>query len=107
MTRSPDDPMYVLSLTASLPDISLNIVGRTNCGEMKTMSTQRDEVVFLGEVSCPEPYEGRRVPMYRVVRGDHPMYGRVITEQEVLQEGLFHRGLAAGLFPRVVEIGKN
>jgi hypothetical protein len=70
------------------------------------MPTKRDEVVFLGEITCPEPYDGRRVPVYRVVRNDHPMYGQVITEQQVLQVGLYHSGLAAGFF-RITKVRKN
>ena len=70
------------------------------------MPSDQDDVVFLGEISCPDPYTSRRVPVYRVVRNDHPLYGQVITEQQVLQGGLYHSGLAAGFF-RVTKVKKN
>ena len=86
---------------------SLSRVGHKSDEGKIAMTNLRDDVVFLGEISCPDPYDGRRVPVYRVVLYDHPMYGQVITEQQVLQSGLFHSGLAAGFFPRVTKIGKN
>jgi hypothetical protein len=58
------------------------------------MFTHDDDVIFLGEVNCPEPYAAHRVPVYRVVRDGHTLFGKVITEQQVLQEGLYHTGLA-------------
>jgi hypothetical protein len=58
------------------------------------MYTHNDDVIFLGEISCPEPYAAQRVPVYRVVRDGHSLFGQVITEQQVLQEGLYHTGLA-------------
>jgi hypothetical protein len=71
------------------------------------MPVQQNEVVFLGEVSCPEPYSSYRVPVYRVIRLGHPLQGKVITEQQVLQEGLFHSGLAPALSQRVAKTRKK
>jgi hypothetical protein len=71
------------------------------------MPGKQDDVVFLGEIICPDPYDGRRVPMYRVVRNDHPLSGQVITEQQVLQGGLYHTGLATGIFQHTTKVRKN
>ena len=113
MTRSPDRSILVFPLTAKI----LGFLNLERCQFSKAyqrptwgdgaMTIQRDDVVFLGEVSCPDPYDSRRVPVYRVVRNDHPMFGQVITEQQVLQGGLFHSGLAAGIFRRVTRTGTS
>jgi hypothetical protein len=54
----------------------------------------RDDVIFLGEQPCPKPYAGSRVPIYRVIRKDHPKFGQILTEQQVLLNGLYSFGLA-------------
>jgi hypothetical protein len=71
------------------------------------MPGERDEVVFLGEVNCPEPYTGYRVPVYRVVKAGHPMVGQIITEQQVLKEGLYHSGLAPSSSRRTSRVKKR
>ncbi|MBM4161200.1 MAG: hypothetical protein FJ217_08880 [Ignavibacteria bacterium] len=54
----------------------------------------KDDVVFLGEQPCPRPYDSERVPIYRVIRKDHPYFGQIFTEQQVLLSGLYFSGLA-------------
>jgi len=71
------------------------------------MPVQCDEVVFLGEIDCPEPYAGHRVPVYRVVKTGHPMVGQIITEQQVLKEGLYHSGLAPSSSRRTSKVKKR
>lgn len=56
------------------------------------MPIQQDDVVFLSEATCPEPYSDHRVPLYRVVNKNSDEYGEVLTEQQVLLKGLHFSG---------------
>lgn len=62
--------------------------------QQRSGARMKDDVVFLGEQPCPRPYDSERVPIYRVVRKDHPYFGHVLTEQQVLLSGLYFSGLA-------------